>query len=159
MFFCAHQAAKRRVALTYARRVWSLLICAVKNSRTRCAAFGVGVKSGAGRRSGEGARMISVVISRCFTGPLPGRQACDKGRYHTLKGAGRGFFPVTLGIIWVLFCVVACCTPGLLRLSYISGSPSTVATVVTAKQALQAGKCGSNLGKKANAARSCGSNK
>ena len=56
------------------------------NSRTRFAAFGVGVKNGAGWRSGEGARMISVVmrwISAAFTGPLPGRQACDKGRYHT----------------------------------------------------------------------------
>jgi hypothetical protein len=48
----------------------------VKNSRTRFAAFGVGVKNGEGWRSGEGARMISVGhaldISRFFTGPLPG---------------------------------------------------------------------------------------
>jgi hypothetical protein len=32
----------------HALRVWSLLIWAVKNSKTRFAAFGVGVKSGAG---------------------------------------------------------------------------------------------------------------
>ena len=40
--------ASRRVAFRYALRVWSLLICAVKNSRTRLAAWGVGVNSGAG---------------------------------------------------------------------------------------------------------------
>jgi hypothetical protein len=36
-------------------RVWSLLICVVKNSRTRCAAF-VGVKSEAGCSPVAGAR-------------------------------------------------------------------------------------------------------
>jgi hypothetical protein len=40
--------------------------------RTRFAAFGVGVKNGAGWGSGEGARMISVVICRISSGPLPG---------------------------------------------------------------------------------------
>jgi hypothetical protein len=34
----------------------------VKNSRTRFAAFGVGMNSAAGWRSGEGAIMISVVM-------------------------------------------------------------------------------------------------
>ena len=41
--------------------VWWLLICAVKNSRTRFAAFGVGVKSEAGSSSGAGERMVSLV--------------------------------------------------------------------------------------------------
>jgi hypothetical protein len=44
-----------------------------------------GAKNGASWRSGEGARMISVVISRISSDPLAGRQACDKGRYHTLN--------------------------------------------------------------------------
>jgi hypothetical protein len=34
----------------------------VKNSRTRLAAFGVGVNNGAAWRFGEGARMISVIM-------------------------------------------------------------------------------------------------
>ena len=29
--------------------------------------------------------MVTRWISATFTGPLPGRQACDKGRYHTQK--------------------------------------------------------------------------
>ena len=46
---CAsHHSAKRRVAFRYALRVWPLLIWAVKNSRTRFAALGVGANSGAG---------------------------------------------------------------------------------------------------------------
>src|ERR1039457_7367822 len=40
-----------------------LLNCAVKNSRTRCAAFGVGVNSEAGCSSGARERMISVVMA------------------------------------------------------------------------------------------------
>jgi hypothetical protein len=41
-----------------------LLIWAVKNSRTRLAAFGVGVKSGAGRSSATEERtMIAVLMS------------------------------------------------------------------------------------------------
>jgi hypothetical protein len=48
MPFSSHQAAKRRVAFRYALRVWWLLIWPVKNSRTRFAALGVGVNSGAG---------------------------------------------------------------------------------------------------------------
>ena len=49
----SHHSAKRRVAFRYALRVWSLLIWAVKNSRTRFAAFGVGAKSGAGCSDGS----------------------------------------------------------------------------------------------------------
>jgi len=58
----AHHSAKRRVPFRYALRVSSLLICAVKNSGTRLAAFGVGVKSGVGYSSGVEERMISVFI-------------------------------------------------------------------------------------------------
>ena len=43
----SHQVANRRTAFRYALRVWSLLISVVKNSRTRFATLGVGVK-GAG---------------------------------------------------------------------------------------------------------------
>ena len=48
MLYAPHHSAKRRVAFRYALRVWRLLIWAVKNSRTRFAALGVGVNSGAG---------------------------------------------------------------------------------------------------------------
>ena len=48
MLYAPHHSAKRRVAFRYALRVWPLLIWAVKNSRTRFAALGVGVNSGAG---------------------------------------------------------------------------------------------------------------
>ena len=42
-------------------RVWWLLICAVKDSGTRFAAFGVGVKSEADCSSGAGETTISLV--------------------------------------------------------------------------------------------------
>ena len=35
------------------------------------------------RRRGKDDFGHAVDISRLFTGPLPVRQACDKGRYHT----------------------------------------------------------------------------
>ena len=70
------------MAFRYALRVWPLLIWAVKNSRTRFAALGVGANSGAGlsfrlgetRISVDGASRASSVIIEY-----------DKGRYHTLK--------------------------------------------------------------------------
>src|ERR1019366_9497739 len=51
------------VALVMAGLGPPLLNCAVKNSRTRCAAFGVGVNSEAGCSSGARERMISVVMA------------------------------------------------------------------------------------------------
>jgi hypothetical protein len=62
------------------------LIWPVKNSRTRLAAFGVGVNNGAAWRFGEGARMISVImrwISATFLlVPCPVVKRVDKGRYQ-----------------------------------------------------------------------------
>ena len=43
---------ERRVAFSRISRAWSLLICVVKNSNTRCAAFGVGANSEAGQGRG-----------------------------------------------------------------------------------------------------------
>jgi hypothetical protein len=43
-------------------RVWSLLICAVKHSRTRFAALGVGVKSDAWNTGGAGMISLELVI-------------------------------------------------------------------------------------------------
>jgi len=40
--------------------VWSLLICVVKNSSERCAAFGVGANSEAGSTAGAGERVMSM---------------------------------------------------------------------------------------------------
>jgi hypothetical protein len=49
-------------AFRYALRVWSLLICAVKHSRTRFAALGVGVKSDAWNTGGAGMISLELVI-------------------------------------------------------------------------------------------------
>ena len=95
MCLIAHHAAKRRVALTEARRVWSLLIWPVKNSRTRCAAFGVGVNSGAGCRSGEGAMMISVFMGRLIGSPDAGGDGLGQAekvlRVPGIEGFSLGF--------------------------------------------------------------------
>ena len=45
--------------------MWSLLICAVKNSSTRFAAFGVGANSGAGSTAGA-EKGISAVVIRAY---------------------------------------------------------------------------------------------
>jgi hypothetical protein len=52
--------AKRRAALRWALRVWSLLTWAVKNSRTRFAAFGVGANNRAGIKPGADVIMREV---------------------------------------------------------------------------------------------------
>lgn len=61
-----------RVAFSYALRVWSLLICAVKSSTKRFAAFGVGAKSGAGRRAAKGEKVSAVVTALSATRQVPG---------------------------------------------------------------------------------------
>src|ERR1039458_1655060 len=59
-----------------------LLNCAVKNSRTRCAAFGVGVNSEAGCSSGARERMISVVMAWLLAARRPaGSTAPETGDY------------------------------------------------------------------------------
>jgi hypothetical protein len=60
----AHHSEKRRVAFRYALRVWSLLYCAVKDSRTRFAVKGVGVNNATGNTGGAAGEGISSLISR-----------------------------------------------------------------------------------------------
>jgi hypothetical protein len=51
---------KRRVPFRQEFRVWSLLICVVRNASTRCAAFGVGENSEARSMAGAGERIMSA---------------------------------------------------------------------------------------------------
>ena len=68
--------------------MWSLLIWAVKNSRTRFAAFGVGANSRAGTRPAAGATMSCAGSRGRTSGARLGVKECYKGVITLLWGRG-----------------------------------------------------------------------